>query len=141
MVPDYNSRPLAINNHSTVLVEGTGWNGLYFTDGTQELFPTVPGLSPFTLTALNDDNWVTATDIARAGFLWDGEWHDLNSLAVDSPGTITTAVGISNTDSIIGLCSEPSGVYGVLLTPVPEPVTVSLLSLGGLAMLRRAKTK
>lgn len=76
--------------------------------------------------------------------------QDLNQM-LDGSGanwTLQAATGINDNGLIIGWgLYDPDGPggnapltqQGFLLTPIPEPATLSLLALGGLAMLRRRK--
>ncbi len=60
-----------------------------------------------------------------------------NVETVDFPGAVTTVVtGITSTGEIVGWCSMPDGTAEGFYS-VPEPATLSLLALGGLAILRR----
>jgi probable HAF family extracellular repeat protein len=63
--------------------------------------------------------------------------RDLNQL-LDSSGAhwhIGVATAINNLGQITGAGTAPSGdTHAFLLTPVPEPTSVFLLAVGGLAL-------
>jgi probable HAF family extracellular repeat protein len=65
---------------------------------------------------------------------------------LDVPGAMyTDAFGINDAGEIVGLFSSSTGTHGFLATPgtaVPDPATLTLLSIGltGLGILRRRAT-
>lgn len=65
-----------------------------------------------------------------------GTWHLVDAWGINDYGQI---VGNGNYDSD-GQGPLPSERHAFLLTPVPEPATLSSLALGGLAMIRRRRT-
>jgi probable HAF family extracellular repeat protein len=77
------------------------------------------------------------------GFLYsDGVMTDLNSLIPANSGwTITMAWGINDEGQIVGYGASPNGnkTEAFLMTPVPEPASISLLVIcaGGLMARRR----
>ena len=78
----------------------------------------------------------------NAACLWeDGSVHDLNGLLPASSGwTLICAMDINSSGQIVGWGTNPIGqTHGFLLTPIPEPATLGLLALGGLAMLKRRR--
>jgi probable HAF family extracellular repeat protein len=73
-------------------------------------------------------------------FLYSGGTvTDLNTVIDSSSGwTLQDATGINDQGQIVGYGLNSSGQQDAfLLTPTPEPATVSLLALGGLAIFRR----
>ena len=91
---------------------------------------------------INNNGWVvgysfTPGDLAQRAFLYDGSrMIDLNDL-IDPPSgwVLHIARGISDGGHIVG-----EGNLGLfLLTPIPEPTTLSLLGVGGLAVIRRRR--
>jgi hypothetical protein len=77
----------------------------------------------------------------------DGNAVNLNTLIDPNSGwTLTKAVSISDTSWIVGMgLFDPDGPGGagsydrLFLVQIPEPATLALLTLGGLAMLRRRR--
>jgi len=93
---------------------------------------------------INDLGWVVgqakdAGGVRRACLWRDGEIIDLNSLLpVGSGWTLVSAFGVNEAGWIVGTGTFQNGeTHAYLLTP--EPATLSLLALGGLAMMRRRR--
>jgi probable HAF family extracellular repeat protein len=83
----------------------------------------------------------TADDTAPHAFLYsNGSMTDLNSLIDSGSGwALRDAEAINDLGQIVGYGASPSGLtHAFLLTPIPEPGTLSLVALGTLALLRRA---
>jgi probable HAF family extracellular repeat protein len=70
----------------------------------------------------------------------DGAWLELSSLVRDLGGfTLTHAAAINDSGQIVGYGRTSAGaVRGFLLTPVPEPGSLTLLVLGVCGLLGRA---
>ena len=71
--------------------------------------------------------------ISRPDAVSDGLFHSFSNIAASASGVIT--IQVVDTSS-----SANPIANGVLLTAVPEPATMGLLALGGMAMLRRRRT-
>ena len=69
----------------------------------------------------------------------NGDNIDLNTVLGPSYNGphLRLALDISSHGWIVGVAGTPSDPRGFLLTPIPEPCTLSLLSLGALALRRR----
>ena len=82
---------------------------------------------------------------SHPAFLYsDGVMTDLHALIdPDSEWTHTyayeRAYDINNLGQIVGISTDMEHYRGFLLTPIPEPATLSLLALGGLALLGRRR--
>ncbi len=77
----------------------------------------------------------------QAAFVFeDGVMIDLNTLIPAGSGwTLTSAEGINDNGDIAGFGTFGGNTRAFLLTPIPEPTSMALLGLGGLAMLRRRR--
>jgi probable HAF family extracellular repeat protein len=74
--------------------------------------------------------------------LWDGTAGSYLDLGQFLPGGFTGsfAEGISANGDIVGDAMDASGNFHAFLwASVPEPATLSLLSLGGLTLIRRRR--
>jgi len=75
-------------------------------------------------------------------FLWENDtFYDLNNYIPEDSGWILTgAQGINDEGYIVGYGISPNGEYhGFLLTPIPEPCTLSLILLGGTILFQRRR--
>ena len=83
--------------------------------------------------------WADTASGDSHAFLYNGgTMIDLNTLIDPSTGwTLEGASAINDLGQIVGYGYNAAGDYDpFLLTPTPEPATLSLLALGGLAILR-----
>ena len=90
----------------------------------------------------------SSVETDNAAFIWDQEhgMRDLNDVLTDDYGIdldgwyLNGAMGISADGlTITGHGINPQGNTEAWVATIPEPATMSLLSLGGLALLRRRK--
>jgi probable HAF family extracellular repeat protein len=81
----------------------------------------------------------TTGDAAEHAFLYDGvTMTDLNSLIDPISGwTLTESSAINDGGQIVGNGTIGGQTHAFLLTPVPEPTSLTLLTAGGLLLLRR----
>jgi probable HAF family extracellular repeat protein len=84
-------------------------------------------------------NTSTPSGDFRAFVYADGAIEDLNSLIAPGSGlTLEFADDVNDAGQIVGEAFDAKGnSVAFLLTPTPEPATLSLLAIGGLAILRR----
>lgn len=82
--------------------------------------------------------------VPEGAFVWDGGEgaHDLNDLIdPDSGWNLLAASDINDAGAIVGYGINPDGdTHAVLLTPIPEPDVLALLSVGILAMMKRRRS-
>jgi len=150
--PAFQSAALDINNSSEVVgytYEARGhpvgflWNA---TSGTIQLGTLTP-LGNSWAFGINDSGRVVGESTSSASrnvaVIWDetNGIQDLNLLLSGSGSVfLNRAIDINECGQIIcdGITAQ-GDMHGFLLTPIPEPATLSLLALGGLALLRRRR--
>ncbi|MBI2827350.1 MAG: DUF3466 family protein [Planctomycetia bacterium] len=132
----------AVSNDSQqgFLFTPTAPNG---TTGNTTPLGVLPGTSRSSATAINDLGQVVGNSDSTA-FLWtnsDGMVNLNNYLnAMSGAGwTLQHATGINDAGQIVGTGIHNGVAHGFLLTPVPEPATIALAALGGLALLARLR--
>jgi len=155
----YSSRVLFINDNGQLVGEADTYGSPY--GGRATLFdPTGAGKNINLGTLGGDRAMSTAFSINNNGqivgraynrsigvraTLFDptgaGNNIDLNSLIDPSSGwVLTVAYRMTDDGVILGWGINPEGYQrACLLKPIPEPATLSLLSLGGLAVLRQRR--
>lgn len=94
--------------------------------------------------AINNAGHVVGTSGDSSGrpraFLYDGTIKDLNDLIDNALGwTLTHASDINNSGQITGYGTIGGEEHAFLLTPIPEPGTITLLlcSLASVVIMRR----
>ena len=156
-VPAGYTDSFSIDINDSGVVAGFGRNESYYDeaaifapDGTITKLGTLGGSQPFSdAFGINNSQWVVGRTTSSAddyfhGFVWSSEFGMLDlQTHLDSSGagwTIYDAEKINENGQIVGFGTLDGTTYNlVLLTPVivPEPATLSLLSLAALALLRR----
>ena len=131
----------------------SGWtamsNGLpegFISDGVTITKVGILG-STSNLFSINNDGQAVGYDLVNGsderGLYFDGELGlvYLDDLIDPASGwAMGQARSINNNGMIVGQATNSLGeVHAVLLNPVPEPATLSMVALGGLALLRRKK--
>ena len=146
---DYISSARGINNAGQIV----GWSessaGKYhaflYGGGQMQYLGALPGCTNSGAAGINDAGqivgWCSGTNYgssSRQAFLYSsGQMLDLGAL-MGFPHA--NALAINNVGQIVGCAYDANGQeHGFLLTPTPEPATLSMLVLGGLAMLRRRR--
>lgn len=123
-----------------LLYEGYEWKSPYETEGAYD----------WSQPSSNDENWASGTPIPSASgvhfenFLDSGYFTEgaLLSLTITIPldATWNSVQILPLADTFMGDAGEVATRSGNLVTVyLPEPASMSLLALGGLAMLRRRK--
>ncbi len=137
----------AINNDGQVVGYSGGHAFMYTTAlGMQDL-GLFPGALGSGASGINN-----VGQIVGGGYMQGGGSHafvyssvagmqDLNSLISPSSGwTLEDAIAINDSGEIVGYGIDPSGqTEAFLLTPTPEPGTLSLLTICGLLLVRRRR--
>lgn len=130
----------AINNHGLII--GSSDKGQFiWKNGNTEFFPST------WFNDLNDLGQIVGSTFSQQGYrailMQDDIIYDLNNFIYgDNYGlTLQSAISINNNGQIVGLCLTPSGkTESFLFTPIPEPATIGLLGLGGIAVFRKRQT-
>jgi hypothetical protein len=121
-------------------VAATFGNGFLYTGGRMQ--PLVPGDYSAVGSAISNAGQIVGTDDLGGAFLYSsGTLAYLDNLVDPSLELhFEYAYAINDAGQILVSGGPPySPTVDYLLTPTPEPATLSLLALGGLALLRRAR--
>ena len=134
----------AINNDGQVVGYSGGHAFMYTTASGMQDLGLFPGALGSGASGINN-----VGQIVGGGYMQGGGSHafvyssvagmqDLNSLISPSSGwTLEDAIAINDSGEIVGYGIDPSGqTEAFLLTPTPEPGTLSLLTICGLCCVR-----
>lgn len=147
------SGALAINESGQVagwsdITGSTGSHAFLYRDGVMQDMGTLGGTRSMAY-GINANGQVVGRSYLAGSTTWHaflysgGAMLDLNDLvAADSGWRLSEARAINDLGQIIGTGTNPAGQrHAFLLTPVPEPATLSLLAIGGLAVKWRPKRR
>lgn len=83
--------------------------------------------------------WAGTNDSDVRAFIWsDDQMVNLNDLIAPGSGwVLSRANDINDAGEIVGYGTVNGQAHGFLLTPIPEPATLSLLAVAAIALLRR----
>jgi hypothetical protein len=147
-------RPIDIDNAGTVL----GWSGstlaLWNADGSlRSVLPAPPSalddvgsFAPYPTVQRNNLGQIVGLTISGGVERYDpitDAWTDITpSIAGLSTGAFSTIQGFNDVGQFVGLVRPPQGggVFGYVVSPVPEPST-AVLSVIGLAMIGRRRCR
>jgi len=147
----------AINDNNVAVVQKTGQNSQYHAcvwsalDGLRQMADLNASQSlPY---AINNDGVIVGEAAVPASGEYAVVWDDtdithcyklqdlVEGLAGSGWTQLYAAYDVNENGQIVGYGLYNNRETGFLLTPTPEPATLSLLALGGLAVLRRRGRK
>jgi len=124
---------------------GPEHHAFLYSDGAMQDLGTLGGIYSYAK-AINASGqvvgWSTGLGPEHAFIYSEGLMTDLNTfLPANSGWTLLRANAINDSGQIVGYGDSPYGdKRAYLLTPIPEPATLGLMLLGGLAAVRRRKS-
>ncbi len=143
------SSATAINNSGQI----AGWaynsagqsHAFLYVNGSMVDLGTAPNATTSSAADINDLGQIVGTGQHSSGYrhawLFDGAMLDLNDLIAPGSGwVLEDARAINDSGQIVGYGYTGSGYeHAFLLTPVPEPSLLALLTLGSVAALLRGQ--
>ncbi len=136
--PNHDHEARAINDLGQV-VGHAGDHGFIWQDGEMSPLGTIPGGIGTIPYDINNAGQVVGADPIHSAILWEnGVIVDLHNLIPSNSGwELVRATSINDLGCIVGYGYNPSGdERGFLLTPIPEPATLTLLAFGLVALIR-----
>lgn len=128
------------------------WRAFLYRDGSMQNLGTLGGDISWAIGINNLGQIVGYSDLITGNdlsdfsdyraYLWEnGQMIDLNTLIDGNSGwNLFSAYSINDLGQIVGEGIINGQTHAFLLTPVPEPMTLAMLALGGLTVLNRYRS-